>query len=51
MIKELRRRYPVPVLCEVLDVSGSGYNGWEDRPPSKRQQEEARLQLEVRSCQ
>lgn len=47
MIKELRRRYPVPVLCEVLEVSESGYNGWEDRPPSKRQQEEARLQLEV----
>lgn len=47
MIKELRLHYPVPELCKVLEVSASGYHAWEDRVPSKRQQEEARLQLEV----
>ncbi len=47
MIKELRLHYPVPVLCEVLDVSESGYHAWGKRPPSRRQQEEARLEIEV----
>ena len=47
MIKELRLTYPVPLLCELLDVSDSGYYAWKSRRPSKRAQEEARLEVEI----
>jgi len=47
MIKELRLTYPVPLLCELLDVSDSGYYAWKSRRPSRRAQEEARLEVEI----
>ena len=28
--------YPVAMLCDVLNVSTSGYYAWLDRPPSAR---------------
>lgn len=49
MIKELRLQYPVPMICEVLDVSEGGYYAHEGRPPSKRKQEEARLEVEIQA--
>jgi hypothetical protein len=36
MIKELRREYPVRVLCRVLGVSRSGFHAWLVRKPSAR---------------
>lgn len=50
MIKELRLTYPVPLLCEVLDVSDSGYYAWKSRRPSRRAQEEARLEIEIKAA-
>ncbi len=49
MIKELRLKYSVPELCRYLKISESGYYTWLNRKPSKREQEEARLTVEVKA--
>ncbi len=38
------------MLCRVLDVTTSGYYAWNKRPLSIRQQEEERLELEIRAA-
>jgi transposase InsO family protein len=48
MINELRLHYPVPFVKRVLSVSASGYYSWQDRPLSKRNQKEMRLELEIK---
>jgi len=50
LIMELRLVYPVLVLCRVLAVTTSGYYAWKKRPLSIRQQEEERLELEIRAA-
>lgn len=50
MIKELRSEHPVPLLCRTLEVSPSGYYDWLKRPDSPRQQEEARLVIEIKAA-
>lgn len=35
--------YPISLLCRLLKVSRSGYYGWKDRSPSKRDRENAAL--------
>ena len=49
-MKELRLDYPLPHLCQVLNVSASGYYAWLDRPLSKWAKEEARLEAEIRAA-
>jgi len=50
MIKQLRLKYPVPVICELLKLSTSGFYSWVNGKPSKRAQEEARLEIEIRAA-
>jgi putative transposase len=48
-IDSLRDAYPLPLLCEVLSVSKSGYNEWKSRPPSKRADANTALVSEIRT--
>ena len=50
MINELRSDHPVPLLCQTLDVSTSGYYDWLTRPDSPRQKQEARLVIEIKAA-
>ena len=50
MMKTLHEEYPMPMMCRVYDVSPSGYYAWLGRLPSKREQENARLELEIRAA-
>ena len=49
-MKEMRLRYSIPQMCRVLGVSPSGYYRWLKRKPSKRAQEEGRLEVEIKAA-
>ena len=49
-MKEMRLRYSIPQMCRVLGVSPSGYYRWLSRKPSKRAQEEGRLEVEIKAA-
>ena len=40
--------YPLSVVCWVLSVTQSGFHAWRGRPPSRREQERARLSVDIR---
>jgi putative transposase len=42
-----KAHYPVGVLCDVLEVSRSGFYAWKRRPPSARSNTDARLAVEI----
>lgn len=48
MIRRCRNEYPVRLMCRCLKVSASGYYDWQDRQPSPRAQENARLVKRIR---
>jgi len=50
MIKDLRLKYPVPLISRMLDIAASGYYAWLDRPLSKRAREEKRLEVEIKAA-
>ncbi len=47
MMKKLRLNYSVGALCNMLSVSESGYYEWVKRKPSRRQREEAILEVAI----
>ena len=49
-MRTLRPQYPLSVLCRVLEVSRSGYYAWRMRRPSKRAQENARLEVAIQAA-
>ena len=49
-MRTLRPHYPLSLLCRVLAVSRSGYDAWQCRRPSKRAQENARLEVAIQAA-
>ena len=49
-IRQHRQHYPLTRLCEMLEVSSSGYHDWRDRPESHRSQENKRLTAKIVHC-
>jgi len=49
-MKGMRFRYCIAGICEILKVSRSGYYQWFHREPSKRVQEEGRLEVEIKAA-
>jgi putative transposase len=49
-IREHRDSFPVAAMCQVLEVSKSGYYAAIDRPPSPRAQRSARIRDSVRQA-
>lgn len=47
-IHEQADSFPIAVMCQVLEVSSSGYYDWRDRPPSPRAQRHERIQKSVK---
>ena len=50
LIDAAKKDFPVQRLCQVLDVSPSGYFAWKNRPASRRQREDLVLLAHVRSA-
>ena len=48
-IAQCKDNFPVSRQCEVLGVSESGYYAWQKRPPSRREQANAKLKETVYS--
>jgi putative transposase len=49
-IDHRREEFPVTLMCEMLDVSRSGYYAWRGRPPSPRESRRAGLTAKIRSA-
>jgi putative transposase len=48
MIKINETHFPIGMMCRLLSVSGSGYYGWKQRPPSVREQSNRLLKIEIK---
>ena len=49
-MKAMRFMYSIAVMCGILKVSKSGYYKWLKGKPSKRVQEEGRLEVEIKAA-
>jgi len=49
-MEQMRLEYPLGMLCRVLKVSASGFHARRSRGPSRRAQEEPRLEIEIRAA-
>lgn len=47
-IKEQQKHHAIELLCDVMEVSRSGYYAFVTRPESKREAEDRRLQIKVK---
>ena len=49
-MREQHGRFPVRLMCQVLEVSAAGYYAWVKRPPSKRRERTMRLTEQIRQA-
>jgi len=49
-VSENRARYPIAVMCRILDVSPSGYYAWAKRPACERAVMDAALTAQIRAA-
>jgi transposase InsO family protein len=49
-MKAMRFQHSIAMMCGILEVSKSGYYKWLSRKPSKRAQEEGRLEIEIKAA-
>ena len=49
-MKQMRFKYCIAAMSHILKVSKSGYYQWLNRKPSKRVQEEGRLEIEIKAA-
>jgi putative transposase len=49
-ISAKKAQYPVRLLCEMLDVSHSGYYAWVDRPAPPKRSADAHLLVEIKAA-
>jgi transposase InsO family protein len=49
IVQELAAAHAIALLCPLLGVARSGYYGWRQRTPSRRQREDAQLLVEVQA--
>lgn len=47
-IEQYKHEFPVVVMCQVLDVSESGFYAWRKRPACQHTREDAQLTQEIR---
>lgn len=47
LIEAEKAHFPVAVLCEVIEVSRSGFYAWQSRPPSDPTRQDAQLAVEI----
>lgn len=47
-IEQYKQEFPIVVMCQVLDVSESGFYAWRKRPPCRHQREDAQLTETIR---
>jgi putative transposase len=50
LIQAEKASFPVRMMCEMLEVSRSGYYSWLRRTPSKRSEEETRLKVSIQEA-
>ena len=48
-IAQHRQKYPITLMCRVLEVSVSGYYAWSKRPPSRHARSDAQLAEQVKT--